>query len=272
MESDHLQLDWQSGASSRGVTLRWFGAGESVFLLPGMEGSGESCLHVAVPVIRQAGALGRAYRLVLVDYAGERHATLAELVATVHDLVREDAGEGSCVIWGQSFGNLLATGALVPGDIQARRVVLVSAFTALPQLKVVLGSASLTISPSWLYRLTIDPLGRYVFGPSGDQPHHPFFAALRGMDPRVAARRIAWLRSATFATRFTDLSAPVKTWLGERDRLVSLPEQEAFFSALTRRRPDCELSIVEGAGHVFLPSAAVQFARREILQWLLEGR
>ena len=78
--------DYRTVDSANGVTLRECGKGKAVFVFPGMEGSGESCLHLAEPVINQARAGGTPYRLVLVDYAREEHDTLSDLIGTINQL------------------------------------------------------------------------------------------------------------------------------------------------------------------------------------------
>jgi uncharacterized protein (AIM24 family) len=56
-------------------------------------------------------------------------------------------------------------------------------------------------------------------------------------------------------------------WLGERDRLVDLPRQLAFFGALTRG-PGSQLQVIGGSGHVVLPPVSVRYARETIADWL----
>jgi len=53
----------------------------------------------------------------------------------------------------------------------------------------------------------------------------------------------------------------------DRDRLIDLPRQLAFFGALTRR-PGDQLTILGGCGHVVLPSQAMDTARAGIRSYL----
>jgi alpha-beta hydrolase superfamily lysophospholipase len=253
------------GASLAGVTLRHAGEGgrAPVFVFPGMEGSGESCLHLALPVLSGAESL----RTVVVDYGPEKHASLDDLVSTAHRLVRAEAA-GPCLFWAQSFGNLLATLVAERGGLTVERFVLVSPFTRLPPWKAYLGALSLRVTPGFLYRATVGPLGRYLFGPAGDQPDHPFFGALRAAPVGDVQRRTSWLRGRRFEAAFERITAPAHVWLGVRDRLVDLEEQRAFFEALAARRANYNLSMIPGSGHVVLPSPAVASARAALAAWV----
>jgi len=266
-----FDLSWRSGAAAHGVRLCEYGDGVPVFLFPGMEGSGESCLHLAVPVIQRAAAVGQPYKLVLVDYSQEAHGTLDQLVATAHGLIRDAAAGARCVVWGQSFGNLLATGVVGSGAIVCHRLVLVSPFTALSTVMTGLSMASLFVTPTFLYRASSGLLGRYMFGPVGDQAQHPFFDALRQATPHTVRRRTSWLYRHDFSQRFRDTPAPTKVWLGKEDRLVNLEQQQTFFATLTMQRRDYALSMIEGSGHVLLPRHLILSVCDEIFRWLTEA-
>jgi hypothetical protein len=45
---------WDVVGQAGGVTLRSWGAGTPLFVFPGMEGSGESCLDLVASVVRSA--------------------------------------------------------------------------------------------------------------------------------------------------------------------------------------------------------------------------
>jgi hypothetical protein len=110
-----------------------------------------------------------------------------------------------------------------------------------------------------------------IFGPAGGQRHHRFFDALRGLPVHVIARRTAWLQGRVFTNSFSGLTAPVKVWLGDRDRLVARKEQTRYFASLCRTRPAWEMSLIRGSGHVVLPAVAQRQARLELLNWLKES-
>jgi pimeloyl-ACP methyl ester carboxylesterase len=266
----YSQLPWRTTASQDGVVVRELGDGrEIVFLMPGLEGSGESCLHLALPVIRRVAAAGASVRLALIDYAAEQHPTFDALVATIDGLCREAARGRVGVLWGQSFGNLLVAEVSRRKGLDVRQVALVSPFTGLPQLKIELGLLSMDLGPDWMYRACAEPGGRVIFGPVGDQPHQPFFAALRDASPTDFARRLRWLRSTVFDRAFEASAAPTRAWLGGADRLVDLSAQLTFFRGLARRHADYHLTLVPGAGHVVLPTWIVQRVCNDLVEWLL---
>jgi pimeloyl-ACP methyl ester carboxylesterase len=261
------QAGWADLARRRGVRLRARGAGPPVVVFPGLEGSGESCLHLVLPVAAPGGGAPHG-RVILVDYAAERHRVLGELVSTVSELLGEVLSTGQAVtIWGQSFGNLL--GALVAqrGGLPVRRSVLVSPFTGLPQARVAAGRAALTLAWRPLYRATTPAVGRCVFGPAPRGTGGPFFRAIAAAAPGDMGRRAGWLADADFASAFLTLPGRLGVWLGERDRLVDLPRQLAFFGALTRG-PGSQLQVIGGSGHVVLPPVSVRYARETIADWL----
>jgi hypothetical protein len=234
-----------------------------------MEGSGESCLHLALPVIERARSAGHQFQLVLVDYADEQYLTLDRLIAQVHELVVGEAAGRQCVLWAQSFGNLLAAGVHGLSGISAQRLVLVSAFTALPQTMTGIAAIALRITPNVLYRATIGPIGRCVFGPVGEESSHPFFASLQRAEARTVQRRTQWLSGREFPTLFSSISAPAKVWLGAEDRLVDISTQRTFFEQLAQARENYCVAMVEGSGHVVLPHAAGTAIRRELYEWLI---
>ena len=259
--TDPFSVPLETVARKNGVALRQRGEGAPVFVVPGAEGSGESCLHLALPVLD--GAPGR--RLVLVDYGAEAHPTFDALAETVAGLVAEAADGGPCRVWAQSFGNLLAV--RLAGRVEAERWALVSPFTRLPAWKAHLGTLSLAVTPRPLYRATSPPLSRWLFGPAGDASGHPFFDALREAPPGDVRRRTAWLRGRDAEPEFAALAGPVHVWLGARDRLIDLDDQRRRFAALAEARPDRHLSMLP-SGHVVLDSAAAEVARAQIAAWI----
>ncbi|GAA1666373.1 hypothetical protein GCM10009765_14830 [Fodinicola feengrottensis] len=280
-------------ARRHGVSLRVCGQGPPVVVIPGMEGSGESCLDVVLPVVRTGirvpveapGGLGGAFagtpgrspdaetgasggRVILVDYSAERHRLLGQLVGTIAGLLRQVLPPDEPVVWwGQSFGNLLIALVRQRLDLAPGRAVLVSPFTGLPAVRVRIGHVAMALTPSSVYASTARPTGRLLFGPDPDDAGGPFFGALAAMHPLTVRRRMGWLAGQDFASAFLALRDPLGVWLGDRDRLVDLPRQLAFFSALARR-PGDRLTVVGGCGHVVLPLQAMESVRTGVRDWL----
>ena len=251
---------------ANGVVLRAAGTGPPVVLFPGMEGSGQSCLHLAAPVVLAPHGPA-AGRLLLVDYAAERHRFLGELVDTVAGLLTEHLdGDLPVTWWGQSFGNLLLVHTEQRLTVPTRARVLVSPFTGLPDVLTVPARAALTLTLPVLYRGVTPPVARWVFGPMPRGTGDDFVAALAGMSPADVARRTGWLVGRDHAGAFLAPDLPCGVWLGELDRLVDLPRQSAFFAALTRHGG--RLTAVPGAGHVATPPAAVALVRQGVEEWI----
>jgi pimeloyl-ACP methyl ester carboxylesterase len=268
--SDAAGVQWTELRQLRGVRLLSAGQGAPVVVLPGLEGSGESCLHLVLPVIFPAGAPSRG-RVFLVDYAAERHRTLGELTATIRELLRGTLpADAQVTFWGQSFGNLLVALVVQQGGTTAVRTVLVSPFTGLPQVRVVVARASLAVAWRPLYLATAQPVSRFIFGPAPRGTGGPFFRAIAQAEPADVRRRMSWLAGADFSTAFLALPGPTGVWIGEQDRLVDLPRQLAFFSAMTRE-PGSQLTAIPGSGHVVLPPDSVSFARATVAEWLDAG-
>jgi alpha-beta hydrolase superfamily lysophospholipase len=256
---------WTVAAEDRGVRVLSRGEGRPVIVFSGLEGSGESCLHLVLPTIEVPPAGAPPQRPLLVDYAAEAHDRFEDLVATASRLVTGVVGTQPCAMWCQSFGNLLGTSVVLSGGLDVEKLVLVSPFTRLPRWKLtplVLGALRLT--PGALYRVFSGLIGRWQFGPAGGNRAHPFFASLKALAPPVLKRRAAWLSGRNFADNFRQLRAPHRAFLGSRDNLVDRKEQQLFFESLA---PSIGLEMFEGSGHVVLPPAVIAEARTQLRGW-----
>lgn len=268
METNDLsKLPWQPLYQRDGIAVKSWGEGENVVLFPGLEGNGTSCLYIAIPALEEA-ARHRPCRLLLVDYSREEASTLDDLTADVAAAVKSATGGAPYLSWGQSFGNLLATGLLRHYDAPVTGMLMVSPFTNLPAWMVRLGLLSLRVTPTPVYRATIPVLGRYVFGPTGTPAGDPFFRSLAGPTVRQVRKQTAWLRNADFSAYFEGVNVPAQVWLGGRDRLVDLTAQRDHFAALALRKPNYQLSMLGGSGHVVLHEPAIAQLREEIAPWL----
>jgi len=257
------EVAWTDLGSGAGVRLRAVGTGRTVVVVPGMEGDGTSCLHTVLPVWQELDRR-EPTRLVLVDYAAERHASLAALEDAVLGLVRSAAPQ-PFVVWGQSFGCLVA--ATLGRRLDADRLLLVSPFTELPRSRR-LAAALLRFTPRVLYRLSSDPSSRWAFGPMEGPASEAFLAALRSASPRDVARRTSWVRDDAGRARMRPALGPTTSvWFGSRDRLVDLRGQLAVFTEMTRPG-DGLPRLVPGSGHVVFPETSVRFLTSRALDWL----
>lgn len=252
--------------------LRAHGDGIPAYVFSGLEGSGESCLHLVVPTLTATAAGQDPIRIVLVDYAAEQHVRFEDLVATTSALIREHHGDGGpAVVWGQSFGTLYAATVVQETGLDVQRMVLVSAFRKLPAWKVWAGPPVLTITPNFLYKATSGPITKWQFGPAGGNTDHPFWDSLGRLPKRDLARRTKWLRGRSFAEAFeAQTPARGKVWLGSEDKLVNLKAEMEFFRGLAEKEP-LEFAVLEGSGHVVLPPDVIEEARRQLAAWFWAG-
>ena len=259
---DALPDSWDVVGEAAGVRVRSDGSGLPVVVVPGMEGNGTSCLHV-VEAVRRRLAPRTSVRVLLVDYGAERHRDLPALGASVLEALGTVAGPAP-VVWGQSFGCLLAAAAATALD--ARALALVSPFTRLPRSRTA-GARALAITPRPLYRATTPAVSRWLFGPAGTHRAHAFFTTLAGADPHDVARRTSWLRGRDQRDRFEGQDRPTRAWFGSRDRLIDLRGQADLFDSLLGPG---QVGLVPGAGHVVLPDAAVDDLADGIAAWLTD--
>jgi pimeloyl-ACP methyl ester carboxylesterase len=266
--NDFLPGAWKLEGSRSGVKLWARGEGKPAFLISGLEGSGESSLHLAVPVLR--ALQGR--RMYLLDYSGESHPDFSGLVESLHSLMHPLADpSGDNWLWSQSYGNLLAAFVALRRDILFARHVLVSPFTRLPPWKPTLTPPVLRVTPGFLFRLVIKPIAEWQFGPSHRNFSHPFFASLTRLTPSQLRIRTAWIRGLRFENLFEELFADNRTqravWLGDSDRLVTIDEQLAFFGSLCKRS-GALFDVIPGSGHVVLPASIIPEARERLFRFL----
>lgn len=261
-------FEWQQGPRQDGVTLRHVGEGQPLVIVPGMEGSGESTLHLIAPVI-QSLLSESDYQLILLDYSGESHQTLESLVETSYELLTSYLAGQQALLWGQSYGNILAMMIAARG-LNISRAVLVNPFTVMPAYTR-FGTWLLSVTPGSLYRTIAVPFGRFMFGPPGDRPQHEFFDSLAVTPVADIVRRTRWCIGQDFSAYYSNCYAPLKVWLGAQDRLINFAQQSAFFSLMASTNEQHHFSIIKGCGHVAIPSSAATELQQEIGAWLSEG-
>lgn len=263
------QPGWEARGASGGVVLHRRGRGIPLVVVPGMEGSGESCMHLVERTVDELAGRGIDIQTLLVDYSRERHASLGALSQTIADLVHNEVGPREVLIWAQSFGCLLATDMVHHEQLRVLSYVLVSPFRALPQAVLEASYWSMAVTPEFIYRRTAAPLGRQLLGPTGGHDEHPLFEALTRGGSEGARRRTGWLRDPHFDLWFATTDAPTHVFLGELDRYLDLPDGRDFFGQLAAHRPNFSLTLVPGAGHVILPDPAVEQLTQQATAWLL---
>lgn len=229
--------------------------------IPGLDGTSGSIQ----PVVAR---LAQGREVIVVDFSAERNATLEGLVAEIAAAVKEE-GCPSLDIMGQSIGTILAAQLATTPGIPVRRVVLTCTFTRL-RWTVLKWVVRLTrLSPDWLYRLTSPLTIALSCGPVGDGRDHPAFAASRNSDKEVVARRTSWQINRDFSTDLARIQAPLLILMGEKDRFVpDAGEEIGKLRALFAGRPGARVEGIPDAGHIFLPSAAINAATNRIEAFL----
>ena len=257
------------GSATRGVRLHRRGRGIPLVVIPGIEGSGEGSMHAVERAVEELGSRGSEVQILLVDYSQERHEHIDDLSKTIADLVQGEVGSLEILVWGHSLGALLATNLASHASLRIAANVLVSPFRALPGPVLEASYWSMAVTPGFVYKRTVAPLGRQLFGPTGGHNDHPFFEAMARCDAEALRRRTGWLRGPHFDLQFATASGPTRVFLGQRDRLIDGRKERAFFGELAARRTDFSLSILPGAGHVVLPDAAVEALSDQVSDWFL---
>lgn len=205
--------------------------------------------------------------VIVTDYRSNTSPTLDDLVHDIHARLRAEIDE-PFYISGQSMGSIVAS-RLARTELPIQKVVLTGTFTILKGRALKISAAIMEASPDWVYRLTSRPVWSYVGGPVGDGGDHPFFDSSKSSDKNDIARRTRWLVDADFSGDLTSIEAPVLILMGDKDRYVpDAAEEIRKLRELFEGREDCRVAVLEDAGHVCLPSRAIETALEEIDRFL----
>ena len=262
-----FNLPWQDFPFAQGVRLRVCGEGKKVILIPGMEGSGESCADLAEWLVSESRKNGNPVQIVLVDYRSEREETLEHLTHAIAAAI-ESRAVGRAILWSQSFGNVIATKLLATGRIQVSKHLMFSPFASLPRWKQKSGEWILRWSPRVLYRWLSPLVSRLLFGPIPSP--HPFLEVLANEDPVHYAKRVGWLRDPSLKRLFSDISCSKAIWIGDRDRLIEPARQIQFYENLKRSGSvQLEVKVLPGIGHMLFPELLGPSSCTSLLEWIL---
>jgi pimeloyl-ACP methyl ester carboxylesterase len=229
-----------------------------VVVVPGIDGS----IGSVAPILER---LSRSRRVLLADYSTERNLTLEALAAELVALVAEET-DGPVDLLGQSIGSIVAAHLAVSHGIEVRKVVLMSPFTRTRTTALRVSNAVSRVSPRPLYRLTVGPLMAAVCGPVGDGWGHPFLRAVGRSDPADSRRRTAWQIGRDYTPDLAAVARPTRVLMGAHDRFV--PDAAVEIAALRAVFGEEAVVAIPHAGHVLLPTAAVDRAVAEIEAFL----
>ncbi|OGO32907.1 MAG: hypothetical protein A2Z03_07940 [Chloroflexi bacterium RBG_16_56_8] len=225
--------------------------------IPGLDGSTGSIEPIVTRLAEQR-------EVIVVDFSAETNPTLEALVAEIADGVRAEINT-TLDVMGQSIGTILAAQIATQHSLPVRRVALTCTFTRLRWTTLRWVVRFTRLSPVWLYRLTSPLTIAISCGPVGDGRNHPAFAASRNSDKRAVARRTAWQIDRDFSHDLVKIRSPLLILMGDSDRFVANAEREiAALRELFAGHSRAQVMTVPNAGHIFLPSAAIDFACAQI--------
>ena len=216
-----------------------------VVVIPGIDGLPGS----VAPIVE---ALARNRRVLLVDYSAEIEPSLEALGLAIAARLPE-----RCDVVGQSIGTWLAAEVARLRPEAVRRVVLIATFTRTRAIAVRLSAAFTRITPRPVYRRTTPALMRLTCGPVGDGGDHPFLDGVANSEQEGVARRTRWQVGRDASALLRAITQPVAVFLGGSDRFVPNRRREFARIASIFSRPGDRVTVIAGAGHVLLPSAAV---------------
>jgi pimeloyl-ACP methyl ester carboxylesterase len=227
-----------------------------VVVIPGIDGQRGS----VAPIIDR---LGKERRVLLVDYAAEVESDLDSLAEAIADLLPDE-----CDVVGQSIGTWLAAEVAQRQRKKVRRVALMSTFTRTRTVSLWLSALITRLSPRKIYRATTPRLMAVACGPVGDGGKHPFLTGVSNSDQEGVARRTKWQIGRDFAPQLGGIPQPTLVLLGAADRFV--PRRKREFGRIRSQFTgfDDRVVVIPDAGHVFLPSAAIDRAATEIESFL----
>jgi pimeloyl-ACP methyl ester carboxylesterase len=223
-----------------------------IVVIPGIDGQRGS----VAPLLDRLSA----HRdVLLVDYATESASTLEELASEIGRLLPPKFD-----LVGQSIGTWIATLVANNFDSQVEKVVLVSTFLRARGMALRISALLTRTTPGPLYRVSTPWLMALVCGPVGDGRYHPFLAGVAHSDQKGVAWRTAWQIGRDFSSNLRGLSKPTLVIMGESDRFI--PNRSLQIDSLRTifERSHGHVVTVPHAGHVLLPTKAVEAATQHI--------
>jgi pimeloyl-ACP methyl ester carboxylesterase len=224
--------------------VRVAGAGPSLVLVPGMDGTGEL-------FYRQVPSLARRYRVA--TYALREAAAMEDLVADLAEVISATAPDRRATVVGESFGGAIALSFALAHPAMVDRLVVLNSFPRfLPQGRLHLAIALLGAVPfpwqamSVIRRLTAFRLhSRHTHA----REIRRFLELTERTTRRGYLQRLLVLRRYDVRGRLREIQAPTLFLASDRDHLVPAVEQARY---MAERVPGATLRVLHGHGHICL--------------------
>jgi pimeloyl-ACP methyl ester carboxylesterase len=224
------------------------GSGPPLVYVPGIDGSGELLLGTAV-------RLAREFSLTRLCYDGGTEGDYGTLAASVAARIAE-LGRGPVLVLAESFGVAVALQTALDHPGRVRGLALVNGFARFPgRLSLAFTRGVFAVAPqAWIHRARAGFAQRGLFAPRRDEAALRALVALPGDWFGAPYRsRLGLIRGCDLRARLGEIRCPVALYASDHDRVVAAVPAAREIAA---RLPDCELTVIERAGHVVLPLAA----------------
>jgi len=230
------------------------GAGVPLVYVPGIDGSGEMLLGLAA-------RLARRFRLTRLSYAGDAAGDYATLAASVAGCI-ESAGAGRALVLAESFGVAVSLQTALDHPGRVAGLALVNGFARFhDRVGLAITRGAFALAPqAWIHEARARFAQRGLFAPRRDEEALRALLALRGgwFDTRYRARLVL-IRRLDLRPRLPEVRCPVAIYAATHDRVVASITAGREMQAGLR---DCELTVIQDAGHVVLPLAAEPWEER----------
>ena len=225
-------------------SLSIVGTGQSVILVPGMDGTG-------LLFYRQVPLLARSYRVI--TYAlRDTAATMDVLVSDLARIIDTVAPtERRAIIVGESFGGALALSFALAKPEQVSRLVILNSFPYFaPQRRLRLAAVGLGALPWGAMGLVRRLTAFRLHSPHTHRQEIDRFMELTARASRGGyINRLKLLMQYDVRHRLHELRAPTLFLAADRDHLVPSIAQARYMAA---RVPGSMLRVLEGHGHICL--------------------
>lgn len=233
------------------------GSGETVVLVPGMDGTGRL-------FYRQVPLLARSYRVVtyaLRDTASRMESLVADLSRVIH----ATAADGSAIVVGESFGGTLALSFALAHPEQVRALVVLNSFPYFaPQHRLRMAALAIAVMPWGAMRLVRRLTAWRLHSPHTTRDEIAKFLELTAQASRDGYRnRLRILMRYDVRPRLPALRPPALFIASEHDHLVPSVAQARYMAEHT---PGAAVRVLDGHGHICLIAPDVDLERM-LTEW-----